>query len=315
MKFVRHISPAHFLQTAGDWLLDAEAEHGLLLGLAGSRVGSGEDPDPAELFATIQEGDRVEGCIFRTPPHPLGLTRMPEFALPLAARQVASVYDSLPGVLGPPDTVGAFAEIWSGMHRVPVRPGLEMEILVLGEPIPPPHPAPGRMRVATAADRERLEGWGEGFVEEAGINATGADNPARALLDDGSLYVWEDGGREDHRRRGEGDDVVSMAGALGPTPHGIRIGYVYTPPELRGRGYASALVSELSRQLLAQGRDFCFLYVDRANPVSRGIYRRLGYRPVAVAAEFLFGAAPLLSNAETPQVDHPETQRPPAHRP
>lgn len=289
MKFVRHVSPAHFLQTAGDWLMESEAEHGLLLGLARARVEPGVDSDPADLFATIQEGDRVEGCVFRTPPHPLGLTRMPESALPLVARQVASVYGTLPGILGPPETVRAFGEVWAGMTRAPIRSRLEMEILVVEEPTPPPHPAPGRMRVATDADREGMEAWGRRFVEDAGMHATGADHRTRALVDEGSLYLWEDAPRDDPEPRNEGAVPVSMAGALDPTPRGIRIGYVYTPPAFRGRGYASALVSELSRHLLAQGRDFCFLYVDRANPVSSAIYRRLGYRAVAAAAEVLFG--------------------------
>ncbi|MBA2569295.1 MAG: GNAT family N-acetyltransferase [Actinobacteria bacterium] len=68
-----------------------------------------------------------------------------------------------------------------------------------------------------------------------------------------------------------------MTGFGGPTPNGIRIGPVYTPPELRGRGYASALVAKLSSSLLAGGRRFCFLYTDLANPASNKIYERLGY--------------------------------------
>jgi predicted GNAT family acetyltransferase len=71
--------------------------------------------------------------------------------------------------------------------------------------------------------------------------------------------------------------VSSFGGA---TPSGIRIGPVYTPPELRGRGYASALVAELTRRLIAGGRQFCFLFTDLANPTSNSIYQRVGYRPV-----------------------------------
>ena len=67
------------------------------------------------------------------------------------------------------------------------------------------------------------------------------------------------------------------------TPNGIRIGPVYTPPELRGRGYASALVAKLSSSLLAGGRRFCFLHTDLANPASNKIYERLGYVRVRVA--------------------------------
>jgi hypothetical protein len=55
---------------------------------------------------------------------------------------------------------------------------------------------------------------------------------------------------------------------------------VYTPPELRRRGYASHCVAELSRALLAEGYDFCALFTDLANPTSNHIYQEIGYRPV-----------------------------------
>ena len=42
--------------------------------------------------------------------------------------------------------------------------------------------------------------------------------------------------------------------SVGPT------GPVFTPPELRRRGYASALTAGVSAWLLEQGRQFCFLY-------------------------------------------------------
>jgi predicted GNAT family acetyltransferase len=83
-------------------------------------------------------------------------------------------------------------------------------------------------------------------------------------------------------------EIVSFAGWGGPTPNGARVGPVYTPPELRGRGYATAATAELSRRLLASGRRFCFLYTDLANPTSNAIYERIGYRRVCESAEIVF---------------------------
>lgn len=73
---------------------------------------------------------------------------------------------------------------------------------------------------------------------------------------------------------------VAMAGAGGPTPNGIRIGAVYTPPDRRRRGYAAALVADVAARQLAAGRRFCFLFADVANPTSNRLYLRLGFRPV-----------------------------------
>jgi len=84
-------------------------------------------------------------------------------------------------------------------------------------------------------------------------------------------------------------ETVSMAGASGQTPSGIRINWVYTPNHLRGRGYASAIVATLSQKLLEEGRQFCFLYTDLANPTSNSIYQRIGYVPVCDSAQHTFG--------------------------
>jgi hypothetical protein len=63
---------------------------------------------------------------------------------------------------------------------------------------------------------------------------------------------------------------------------------VYTPPRFRRRGYASALVAELSRRLLDDGRDYCFLYTDLANPTSNRIYMDVGYELVCESADYAF---------------------------
>jgi predicted GNAT family acetyltransferase len=60
----------------------------------------------------------------------------------------------------------------------------------------------------------------------------------------------------------------------------VRVGPVYTPPELRGHGYASAATAEVSRAALVAGAEEVLLYTDLANPVSNTIYHRLGYEQV-----------------------------------
>ena len=79
-------------------------------------------------------------------------------------------------------------------------------------------------------------------------------------------------------------------GAAGPTPRGICIGPVYTPPDRRGRGYASNLVAEVSQRQIASDRSFCVLFTDLANPTSNHIYQAIGYTPVVDAEQYLFPA-------------------------
>ena len=72
------------------------------------------------------------------------------------------------------------------------------------------------------------------------------------------------------------------------TRNGIRIGPVYTPPGLRGRGYASNLVAEASQAELDAGRRFVFLFTDAANPTANKIYQDIGYEPVTDIDEYAF---------------------------
>jgi predicted GNAT family acetyltransferase len=140
------------------------------------------------------------------------------------------------------------------------------------------------MRRANAGDRELLARWIAAFSAEAGTEPVEPHEWAdRSLAADPALrgiYLWEDGGV-----------VVSLAGYTGPTRHGMRLGPVYTPPELRGHGYASAVTAALTQMLLDGGRRFCSLFTDLANPTSNKIYQEIGYRPVVDVDIYAFAAS------------------------
>jgi uncharacterized protein len=149
------------------------------------------------------------------------------------------------------------------------------------ERVRPVGDVPGRLRRASKADGPVLIPWVRAFHAEA-FREHAPPFDAEQLVDrrlggstDG-LCLWDDEGPR------------TLAGFTGPTPHGIRVGPVYTPPEHRGRGYASACVAALSQLLLDRGYRFCFLYTDLANPTSNRIYQRVGYEPVCDVAEFHF---------------------------
>jgi predicted GNAT family acetyltransferase len=79
-----------------------------------------------------------------------------------------------------------------------------------------------------------------------------------------------------------------MCGVHPAPPVGARIGPVYTPPELRGNGYATALVAAASQEQLDAGEPACFLGTDLANPTSNAIYQRIGYEWVCEAIDLRF---------------------------
>ena len=140
---------------------------------------------------------------------------------------------------------------------------------------------PGRARDYEPGDRELVLRWLSAFIEEAlpeGLHEEPADILDRRLeLPDDGVVLWDDG------------EPVSLAGFGAPTPNGVRVGPVYTPPDKRGRGYASALVADLTASLLAGGRAFCCLFTDLANPTSNSIYQHVGYRPVTDVDQWRLG--------------------------
>lgn len=77
-----------------------------------------------------------------------------------------------------------------------------------------------------------------------------------------------------------GDEPVSMCARTPALEGASRVYGVYTPPELRGRGFAAAGVAALSAEILAEGAT-PMLYTDLGNPTSNEVYRRIGYRAVA----------------------------------
>jgi uncharacterized protein len=143
--------------------------------------------------------------------------------------------------------------------------------------------AGGGPRPATPADREQVVAWFLAFAEEVLPSEDDRDRQIRMVesrltaSEDAGIWVWEDGG-----------GPVAFSGYGGATPNGIRIGPVYTPPDLRGRGYGTSLVASQSRWLLETGRSFVFLYTDLDNPTSNALYRRIGYRMIAEAGEVRF---------------------------
>lgn len=272
------------------WLLEAEAENNLILSLIdrlrhGHRYGE-EDP----YFFIVEQGGEVAGCAFRTPPHfPLAVTRMPPEALEPLVRRIAGIDPELTAVMGPRSVVEPFAEEWTRRTGRLSRPGRRQRIYELTEVIPPERPVSGKLRCAGMEDLDLTARWGEAFDREVDLPMMDSRARSRAWIEDGGLFLWEDTRAADEPEPVK--EPVCMAVAVGFTRHGARIGFVYTPPQHRGRGYGTACTAALSRWLLERGRRFCCLYTDLANPTSNRIYRRIGYRPVCDVAEAWFREA------------------------
>lgn len=197
--------------------------------------------------------------------------------LPTLSDVLLRIEPPIAALAGPPEPVDVLTGRLDAAGRAPTRRMAER--LHRLHRLEPPRGVAGRVRSATPQDAPLLVSWVTAFgLESFGDTAVGAAEQAagmtaRVLSGDGSFWIWDEDGT-----------ARSLAAARAPVCGVARIGPVYTPPEHRGRGYATALVADLSQRLLDEGRAFCFLYTDLANPTSNAIYERIGYVRVATSA-------------------------------
>lgn len=257
-----------FADAAGDFLRSRPVEHTVPLTLVATlrKHGSNAYGPDAPIFGWYRAPDgTVAGACLRTPPFPLLVTAAPD----LAGLAAALAGRPLPGVNALAGDVDEFAAAWQRRTGVTPVPGRRSRLYRLDALTPPsPHP-PGEPRVAGPADRELLISWMTGFHREIGESAGEVVDWVDEKLPYGGLTLWEVDGQP-----------VSMAGASRPEAGMVRVMAVYTPRELRGRGYAGAVTTVVSRAALDAGAVDVVLFTDLANATSNALYRRLGYRPV-----------------------------------
>ncbi|MDQ0684489.1 putative GNAT family acetyltransferase [Streptomyces achromogenes] len=274
--------PDAFLEQAGEFLRSRPALHTVPLTVVdnlrrrGPHVYGTADP----LFGALDTADGVRAVFFRTPPHRLNLTSLTEEEAESLAARLAADGHRLPGVSADRDTAALFAAAWRRRAGVESRLAERQRLYRLGE-LTSPGPVPaGRARVAAAGDRDLLMRWHDAFLDDTGAR-TGQDAGAWAdsRIAYGGITLWEtpDGA------------PVAMSGATPEVAGQVRVAPVYTPPALRGRGYAGAATVEVSRAAQASGAAEVLLFTDLANPTSNGLYQRIGYRPVADFAVYEFG--------------------------
>jgi RimJ/RimL family protein N-acetyltransferase len=250
----------------------------------GPRAFGEQDPQ----LLTWYDGDAsVAGALLRTPPYPFVLSDVPAEALDELVEALAPLAPGFePGAREinlPASCADAFASAWAARTGNEPRVLERFRLYRLGELVAP-RPAPaGTARLATEGDVELIAGYLEGFwhdVEHAvprDVRGT-ALRMAAGRVAEGIFWLWTD----------ESGAPVSLA-AHTPVVAGMsRIGPVYTPPELRGHGYAAGATIAATEAAAALGAGEVLLFTDLANPVSNRLYQRIGYRPVSDRARLEF---------------------------
>ena len=260
---------------SGD-VLDVLKEHEIQNNLLYRNIGDGH------IMLTVKDdAGRVLLAADRTPPHPLVMylpgNRHDEQVLAFFARSIFENGIDIDFVFAESGIAQDFIHQYGAASGKRFEPAQRLALSVTDVAMKPEKPARGRLRLASENDLYFLAHWCADFTVACSIGGydlqAGLDS-AKRLVEDEQLYVWEDG------------VPVSMAATHRKVTGCRFIGYVYTPPQLRGKGYASACVYTLTKTLLTPSFPKCALYIDCDNPVSNGIYERIGYRRTGIYQQY-----------------------------
>lgn len=267
----RYEDAKQFLADCGDFLYSRASVNNLMLGVC-ERLARNPTAHENPFFAALfNESGIVLLAAVMTPPHNIILAGGEAYPDALAELVAYLKKESIspPGVIGPVEMAEAFARLWGQETGAHGKVGMYQRVYELRR-VRQPQMTPGQFRAAQLEDRHKIAQWYKAFVEEALDEAQALDlELAEKIIKNGNAFVWE--------REGE---LVSMALKTRPLTHSVTVSGVYTPPECRRQGYATALVARLSQHLLDSGYDFINLFTDLENPTSNAIYQKIGFHPV-----------------------------------
>ncbi|HEY5153668.1 MAG TPA: GNAT family N-acetyltransferase [Acidimicrobiales bacterium] len=272
---VLHTSDAgQALAATAAYLAEDPVGHNVVLTIMQERAAH---PEPGRYWWVNRRG-RLEGVALQSPlDNSASVTPMPVAAVDALIAAMAPEVPDLPGIIGEATTASAFAGRWTEHTGVGAEP-LEGQRLYRLASLHPSLDGGGHLRRATADEIDLLVSWWHGLAADIGESPPGVggnDVLARRVAQ-GEIWLWDDG------------LPVSMARLSAPAAGAVRVGFVYTPPQFRRRGYAGASVAALSARALADGARECLLYTQLSNPTSNGIYRRIGYEAVSEVLSYRF---------------------------
>lgn len=267
-KIITYDNPRFFWDDVSPYLKEEEAKNSLCLGLAYRfQSNSGDCMYQSALF----EDDTLAGALV------LSRHRTNQNLLPTpvpnieAASTLLDVFlkekRSMTGVVGEKRTANIYRDLLEergmrtkvnmvqGIYRCKKvkMPDLENNLT---------------FRMAELDDVEEIGKWIKEFHHEAVPHDPPVDGKEIALgkIEQSMIYVVEKDG-----------DLVSMAAWSRNIETSCSVNMVYTPKQLRKKGFASAVTAKLTQHLIGNGKRETNLYTDMSNSTSNKIYMDIGY--------------------------------------
>ena len=282
MLNVGRVDVGEFLRGAGPLLREREVENNYPLRIAEmAKRDPKSDGEPAWFLLVRDDRGNLVSAGAMAPPHKLAFSRLDEEGIRSLLDFLLRHNAPLSGINAPKETSRKFAEAWASRTGGTFELGMDMRLYKLDKP-PEGKFSKGILRVSTEADMPLLCDWVKGFEHDAHggpVTQEKAEEIVRAWMANGKSYLWGS------------EEPVCMARSALPTGSGVCIMGVYTPPELRGKGHASAAVAALSTKLLKDGYKFVYLNANVENKTANSIYSKIGFKAAAEISSYTFIAA------------------------
>lgn len=177
-----------------------------------------------------------------------------------------------------PEIAEILSDYYSSKRGVDYTISMRMESFHCPTIIPPRNNS-GELSRPTLDDAEVIAQFFCGFIKDGfGVDTTVEKQMenAKKYITSSNFYVWRDEA-----------EIVSMAYIPHRSKRHGRINQVYTKPEMRGKGYAAMIVSELSK-IIDNESLTPILFTDLANPSSNKAYKNVGFIECGKVNEIVF---------------------------
>jgi predicted GNAT family acetyltransferase len=260
------MQPAEFRAYHEPALEAEEARHGLILNALTRMVG--ETLTEVSCWTLGGPGE----CAIRMGRHSIVLAALDQSQCGKLAELTATA--DYPGVIGPDLTARWFTDRARQLGLQFLEPVPQRIYSISRNPTYPG--ASGHARRVTMSDALLLADWLTAFHWEADpLDPVPTREELERTASEDRFLFWIDR-----------DRPVSMAGIVRRLKNSAAVTGVYTPPELRGCGYAGSVTAAAVERIYAEGRKAACLYTDLRNPASNRCYTRIGFTPVCGSLHF-----------------------------
>jgi predicted GNAT family acetyltransferase len=269
MELKRYYDADDFLNDNQQFLFANEAANNLIIGIANglrSRIVKND-----ALICSVKEHNNILLSSVMIPPRDLivAISEMNEQAISLLINDLIANKTEVPGILAENAFADVFRNQWheeTGDETKLFRKERAYKLMKCREI----KISSGQMRLAVRDDMNQIAEWIKELHNEIRetISDEGAKKISEMKIANKEIFVWIERG------------IVSMCASDRESQHGKAINLVYTPPQNRGKGYATSCVYNLCKRILNEGKSFCCLFADLDNRTSNAIYSRIGFNPI-----------------------------------